>query len=473
MRLDPDELRARVTALLAANRVEEGAVRYTRPAAKTYPHQWLWDSCFHAHVHSLLGDAKAARAELRALFRAQCVDGPDRGRLPHMTFIGAAARQLGVGEEQAAEAQTRDAALWGNPVASTITQPPIVADAVRTVGDRAFWRELWPGLTAYYDWWLRRRDPDGDGLCAIWHLWESGADATPRGDAACARLLATGRVPRHLDKGTHNPTARKREELVRARFLMLEELQALDGAELSGALDEVEAQRRRRALLGLEAVDLQAHLVRNLGDLAFIGDALGELRAAERYRAAANRIVEAVNATLWDEARGGYFDRWGAARERLPLWTYAPFVALYAGELVPRSRAERLLARLVDPAHFWTRWPLPTVARSEPTFDPDEYWRGSTWLNVNWLVARGLVETAERLADARYLPPARAIVDRSLELVARTGFREYYRSGAATPSGDGACEPAAFGPESFSWSGLALALLALAEGALADVDPAP
>ena len=43
-------LTARVTGLLSSNRVVAADGRYTRPARRTYPHQWLWDSCFHAIV---------------------------------------------------------------------------------------------------------------------------------------------------------------------------------------------------------------------------------------------------------------------------------------------------------------------------------------------------------------------------------------------------------------------------------------
>jgi hypothetical protein len=451
------KLLPRVRALIEANRVETTRGRYTRPAPQTYPHQWLWDSCFHAILGDLVGERAFAHDELRALFRAQEADGPDAGRLPHMTLLGAdedeAARDPAV-----REAYERDVRLWGNPRASTITQPPIVAEAVRRVGDLALWRELWTPMCRYYDWWLARRDPDGDGLYAAWHLWECGQDATRRGDPACARLLATGRTPRALETQTVNPTAKKRGDLLVARFLMLEDLQAIDDAERTGGLDEDEAQQRRTRLFGHEAIDLQAYLVENLGELATMGEALGEHDASARYRAAARRIVVAANAKLWDDEAGFYFDRWGEPEEVLRVRTPAAFVALYAGDLVPEERARRLLGHLLDPAAFWTRWPLPSLARDEPTFDPDEYWRGSTWVNVNWFVVRGLVRSASRFSDDRYLAPARELARRTVDLVSEAGFREFYRAGAAAAIDDPRSTAAGFGPDHFSWSGLVLDL---------------
>lgn len=445
--MDPSLLSERVRALMAESRVEADGFRYTRPAAGTYPHQWLWDSCFHARIHAWLGDRAMAHDELRALFRAQVEDGPDRGRLPHMTLLA----------EGAGEQYARDLALWGSPSASSITQPPLVAETALEVGDPDLWRQLWPGLCAYHDWWLRRRDPRGEKLVVCHHVWETGADATPRADGAFQRLLATGRRPRALDKGTVNLTARKRPELLAARFLMLEDLQAIDGAERTGALATGEADRRRLELYGHVAIEMQAFLHGALLAMAAIGDAIGEPAAAARYRGEAAAIARAVNRELWDDERGWYVDRWGDPPRRVDAMTYAPFVAL--GDLVPPERAARLLAHLEDPATFATRWPIPTQARSEPTFDPDEYWRGSTWLNVNWFAVRGLVACARRAGDERFLAAARRIAAASLEVVAAAGFREYYRSEGAAPAG--------FGPEGFGWSGLVLDLARMLEDELA------
>src|SRR4051812_26102314 len=109
-----DDLLERTRKMLASNRVQAARGRYTRPARKTYPHQWLWDSCFHSVISDVVGDRSFAHDELRALFRAQEADGLDRGRLPHMTFMGAnpvEAAQDAAGQE----AYARDVSLWMNP----------------------------------------------------------------------------------------------------------------------------------------------------------------------------------------------------------------------------------------------------------------------------------------------------------------------------------------------------------------------
>ena len=363
-------------------------------------------------------------------------------------------------------------AQWRDARSSSITQPPIVAEVLRAVGDRALWEERFEPACRYYDWWLRRRDPDGDGLCSVWHVWELGADATPRADAACRALVTTGRAPRSLANQTINPTAKKRPDLLVARFLMLEDLQAIDEEERSGALPEGEAQRRRARLFGLEAVDMQAYLVRNLTDLAAIGEALGEASRVALPRGGGQDRAGGERRAL-GRSGGFLFRSVGEREEPVRVWTPAPFVALYAGDLVPRERAERLLEHLLDPEKFWTRWPVSTVARDAPEFDADEYWRGSTWVNVNWFVVRGLVASAARFDDARYLPPARAIAERTLAVVEAAGFREYYRAGGRVVGEDAAVAAVGFGPEAFGWSGLALEMARFLEEELAGVAPAP
>src|SRR5262245_48494637 len=81
------DLERKVRELLQASQIETKGARYTRPAPRGYPHQWLWDSCLHAIIYDALEEREHARDELRSLFRAQQREGPDRGRLPHMILL--------------------------------------------------------------------------------------------------------------------------------------------------------------------------------------------------------------------------------------------------------------------------------------------------------------------------------------------------------------------------------------------------
>ena len=95
---------------------------YTQPAPQLYPHQWNWDSGFHAIGYSCF-DQEKARTELLSLFKGQWKNG----MLPHIVyhrpsqkyFPSAAAWKI---------AQSPDAP--DGVLTSGITQPPLHATAV-------------------------------------------------------------------------------------------------------------------------------------------------------------------------------------------------------------------------------------------------------------------------------------------------------------------------------------------------------
>ena len=70
---------------------------------------------------------------------------------------------------------------------------------------------------------------------------------------------------------------------------------------------------------------------------------------------------------------------------------------------------------------------MPTVARNDPTFDPDTMWRGPIWANINYL----FVEALQRIGEDALASELR---DKTLKLImAQTGIFEYYNSETGVP----------------------------------------
>ena len=115
MRGDPDAktpLRAKVQAVMEAHWRPDGrGGGHTVPNADVYPHQWLWDSCFHAIIWAELGEPDRAVAELSAAL----ADQADDGFVPHVRYV---ADPYGL------------AGFWGRTGTSSITQPPMYGHAV-------------------------------------------------------------------------------------------------------------------------------------------------------------------------------------------------------------------------------------------------------------------------------------------------------------------------------------------------------
>jgi glycogen debranching enzyme len=177
-------------------------------------------------------------------------------------------------------------------------------------------------------------------------------------------------------------------------------------------------------------------------DLARIAAALEEDGA--RFLEQASRTRAAVERRLWNPALHSYvpFDR--VARRQVLSPVAGGFVPLFAG--IPSASRAQLMCKQLDSAHFWPQrsggrwgasdgWPVPTCDRLSPSFVPTRYWRGPAWVNVNWMIARGL----RRYRRNDY---AEAIEAATLALVRESGFREYFHP----LTGEG------LGSDRFSWS---------------------
>ncbi len=379
------------------------------PSMETYPFQWFWDSCFHAIVLSQF-DAEQAQTEIRSLLaNAQ----PD-GFVAHVTFWQ---------RERFEDLLGTYAIAYRTPYLSDCIQPPVLAEAVAAAargpnGD-SFLAEVLPRVRRYYDWLDSVRDPDRDGLIATLQPDESGLDHTPKYD----RYLGVT-VP---------------------------ELAGFTAAWERVASPYAEVNREHHAMFSLNRFIVEDVLVntiyaenqRVLAELILrTGDSEG---AADLDRRAAKTACALVE-KCWDASAGLFFDLSGAGEKPLRVNTISSLMPILLPDL-PSSIVDALAATLSDPQQYAAAFPVPSVAMNEPSYLPPAagsklVWRGPTWMNTNWYIARGLRRHG-------LIEIARTIEDRSAALVERSGFHEYYDS----TTGQG------FGAHDFSWTGLALNLL--------------
>ena len=176
----------------------------------------------------------------------------------------------------------------------------------------------------------------------------------------------------------------------------------------------------------VEAPDLNTYLCLQQEALGKMAAAIGETRAAAEWEARAEAMARRMQAGPWD-AQAGLF--W-ARKDGLPIRVRTPFnlFPLMTGRMPPEI-VKRLVAHLTDEREFWPRYPVPTVALDDPTYDPLQMWRGPTWANVNYLLIEGL----ERCG---YDEVARELRRRSLEMMmGASDIFEYYNptTGEAPP----------------------------------------
>lgn len=429
------ELRAAAYRILSQNVVRGRAAKgrgvdeyvYLCPARGVYHHQWLWDSSFHAFVMARF-DGKLAKAELRTLLAS----ARPSGLVPHVIPWH--------GCSQPGPRGRFSCWLWEQSHFANLTQPPVLAIALeevyRRTDDLAFLREVLPATKCHYEHLAAQRDPDGDGLLAIISPLESGMDHSPSFDLA----LALGRVSA-LDY--HLAGARLTLSYLLARW-QSEKIFARDRFAVEDvAFNTIYA-------LGMRSL---ANLCREAGDPD--GDIF-----LHRAEATERALVE----KCYDREAGLFFSLHSRHDVPLPVATVGSLLPL-ALPTLPEDVARTLVERhLLDEESFWLPFPIPSVPANMPQFTPTSHaldrqaggmgwlrnrfarhhliWRGSTWINTNWFIVRGLrLHGYDEVADA--------ITAATATMVKQSGYWEYYHP--YTGKGQGA--------QDFGWSTLLVDML--------------
>jgi hypothetical protein len=129
-------------------------------------------------------------------------------------------------------------------------------------------------------------------------------------------------------------------------------------------------------LMGLYVMDCRC-----LAELAkIIGreDVLDELETRKAQ-------VEAALATLWDEDFGLFLNkdlRDGSLSRRI---SPTNFYALNADFITEDQKRRMMEEHFYNPNEFWGEFIMPTIARNDPAYPDQNYWRGRIWAPTNFL----------------------------------------------------------------------------------------
>jgi len=243
-------------------------------------------------------------------------------------------------------------------------------------------------------------------------------DNSPRWDAAMQRIDPGQVEYRRMDSTIIDPAQRPtRYDYDRYFFLVQERARR-------GFTDPV---RLDEPFLVAD-VGLASILCRADEDLSALADALGA--PAPGARARRERVLAGIEDKLLDSGRGRYLDRDVATDALIDVEHAASLLPLFAGA-VPAEAAARLARSLEDAGAYGAPFPVPSVPLSAARFEARRYWRGPTWVNVNWMLVDGLHRSGQSAAAA-------ALASRTVEMVARAGCFEYFdpRTGEGLGAGE-------------------------------------
>jgi len=293
------------------------------------------------------------------------------------------------------------------------SQPPVGSIVCNMLyekfGERWFLEEVYPELLTWNRWWAEHRDNQGylswgsddhpkgmQGNTKQGAKWESGLDNSPLFDEAV------------FDTVSHK------------------------------------LQLASVGLMGLYVADCKA-----LADIATI---LGKPDDAKELLARAEKYTASLQ-TLWDEETGIFRDKYLNTGEFSPHLAPTHFYPLI-GEVATQEQAERMMAEhFFNPEEFYGEWIMPSIARNDPGFPDNEYWRGRIWAPMNFLVYLGI--------QNYNLPKARKVlVEKSLQLIMKewTENRRVYENYDPHTGGAPSFRSSGF----YAWGGL-LSFIALLE----------
>ncbi len=269
--------------------------------------------------------------------------------------------------EQTPEGFVPNFAYATGQVSADRSQPPVgsamLLETYRRLGEKWMVEELFDDLLRWNQWFAKNRMNKSGALC-----WGSNPIPVLYGN-------------RWEMEGVH----------------------AVYGAALESGLDNSPMYddipfNKETNRLELEDVGLTGLFILDCRSLIELAQLIGrdsDIPALQRSMDAARKGLE----TLWDEERGFYYNRrsdTGAFSRRI---SPTNFYALFSPDVTPQRQRRMADMHYFNPNEFYGEWMLPSIARNDPAFPEQDYWRGRVWAPLNFLVYLALCRT--ELADVR------------------------------------------------------------------------
>lgn len=412
---------------------DNGREGFTIPCEGLYPFQWNWDSGFIAlgwmHI-----DLDRAFEEIRNLLKGQW----SNGFLPHIIFHHPSDSYFPGPDVQASHLSPFAPEI----PTSGITQPPVLGWVLGEMFAFAkaqpktihFLTEVFDAVFLAHHYLYTQRDPQGEGLVYICHNWEAGTDNTPVWDT----IWETMDSPEYeLDRkdnlhiaASHRPSNREYQHYI--HLIELFKNWKYDDATIA-----------ERSPFLVQDPLFNAMLIASNEALITIGEHLGKTKEVSQLKKWNSLSKSSYEQKLYDKELKGYI--YYDLRNERPLrhLSSSSFAGLFAGT-PSAERAASIISHFKQGSFNGRHNELLLCASYNPEsnlFDPKRYWRGPIWINLNWIIYRGLKKYGEEEV-------AKTIKEDTLYLMEKYGFYEYFDPRKTVD----ATLTQGYGGNNFSWS---------------------
>ncbi|MDT0651025.1 amylo-alpha-1,6-glucosidase [Autumnicola edwardsiae] len=391
---------------------------YTKPSPERYPYQFFWDTCFHVFILNALGEHDMAKEHILSLFSKQ----EDNGFVGHMIYWD----RLKPGRLTDFFQSKFNYKNFYKSHMSSLVQPPMAAQAVERIfeatGDKAFLQKMLPKLKKYYRWFAENRDFDGDRLLTIISPFESGMDWKPTYDVVLGRK---------------NKKA--------AWDLMLKVV----NVDVRNFLNNYDLDRiYEKGYFLVKDVGFNTIYTCNLQSMANICKIL-EDPEAEEFSLLQEEVTAAILGLMYNKEDKAFYDLHGKNNIQIKVLTPTIFYPVVLKDIPEEIKRGVLQTHFFDSKEFDAEFPIPSVAKNDPSFDPSAsvfIWRGPTWIVNNWFLHGLLIKQGHKQESEKLIKSIRRLIEKS-------GFREYYNPF----TGEG------YGAKDFTWAGLITDMIRMEE----------
>ncbi len=160
------------------------------------------------------------------------------------------------------------------------------------------------------------------------------------------------------------------------------------GLDNSPMYDDVEFDTEKHLLM-MGDVGLMSLYIADCRSLAKLAAKIGKADLVAELQTRAETYSTKLK-SMWCEKTGMFLNKnliSGEYCQRLSPTHFYPLIA----NVATQEQAQRMIdEHFFNPEEFWGEWILPSIARNDPGYPDQRYWRGRIWAPMNFLVYLGL-----------------------------------------------------------------------------------
>ena len=389
---------------------------YTLPTNnKLYPAQWNWDSAFIALGYSYF-NLNFALKEIKTLLDGQWKDG----MIPHILFHNTNTNYY----------PNHTAWNCGNKIRSSgITQPPVLASILKEIIDKNNITKIQKKeikkfvikIKKSHEWFIKNRDPKKTGLVSILHPWESGYDNSSLWDEPMSKVKIEKNIQyKRADNKVINPEHRPLN-IDYDRYVTIKNdlrKKKYDPKKIF-----------KTSLFNVVDIGFNSIFLKSNKDLIIL---------LKKFNLDSSTIINYVKITeknilkYFDKKKQTFFCFDLRNKKKIFIPSITNYLILYAD--IKNSKINDILIKNLKKHNLKEKYFFSSIKPNHKSFEEKRYWRGPVWINCNWFIHKGLMNKDEKYSNK--------IKERTIRLVEKKGFHEYYSCKNGKP----------MGANNFSWS---------------------